>query len=325
MVSDKKIAILGLDNAGKSSIITAMKKKFDIPKHIKGLKPTKRIDRNSFQFMDHIIYINDFGGQKHYIDEYLRHKVRYLSSIDLLIYTIDIQDSLRFEETMNFFKEMVSFFKEMGKNSIPIAIFLHKCDPRLREDPTIQKNILLIKSEFRPWMQEFKILFFESSVFNILSVIRGFSRSIMMLYTQHETLQTFLDDLVDKMENVMALLLFDQNGIELASYFLDHITLPMKKKMIALYEVAQKRISDSQIDRYEFSDRLDEFTKVSGVIQSLIIEGMNFYFVIILEEHVVEVLIDQLNFFESSIEAMREILEIVLLDDMEIVSKLNPA
>ena len=88
MVSDKKLAVLGLDNAGKTSIITAMKEKFDLPEKVKGLKPTKRIDRSSFQFMDHIIYLNDFGGQQHYIDEYLRHKVRYLSGIDLLYYTV---------------------------------------------------------------------------------------------------------------------------------------------------------------------------------------------------------------------------------------------
>ncbi len=46
MVSDKKIAVLGLDNAGKTSIITAMKKRFDVPAAVKGLKPTKRISRS---------------------------------------------------------------------------------------------------------------------------------------------------------------------------------------------------------------------------------------------------------------------------------------
>ncbi|MHA1561979.1 MAG: hypothetical protein ACTSPA_07610 [Promethearchaeota archaeon] len=45
MVSDKKVALLGLDNAGKTSILTAMRKKFDVPEAVKGLKPTKKIER----------------------------------------------------------------------------------------------------------------------------------------------------------------------------------------------------------------------------------------------------------------------------------------
>lgn len=324
MVSDKKIAILGLDNAGKTSVIVGMKKRFDVPQNVLGLKPTKRIDRTSFQFMDHIIYLNDFGGQKHYIDEYIQHKVRYLSGIDLLYYAVDVQDSLRFEETMNFFKEVVNFFKEMERFDIPIVIFFHKCDPKIENDPTIQKNIALLQAEFRPWMQDFTIRFFKTSIFNMLSIIQAFSKGIMLLYSKHETLQNFIDDMVDKMENVMALMLFDRNGIELASYFLENITIDMKKKILTLYEIAQKRILEKQAEKYEFSDRLDMFTKVSGVIQSIYIEGLDFYMLIVLEEHEAEILVDQLNYFEAIFPEMTHILQTVLLDDLEMTSKLNP-
>ena len=324
MVSDKKIAVLGLDNAGKTSIITAMKKRFDVPAEVKGLKPTKHIDRSSFQFMDHIIYLNDFGGQKHYIDEYLKHKVRYLSGIDLLYYTIDVQDSLRFEETLNFFKEVVVFFKEIEKLDVPIAIFMHKSDPKISNDPTIQKNINIVKQHFRPYMEDFQIHFFNTTIFDIASVINAFSKGIMLLYSQHQTLQNFIDDVVDKMENVMALMLFDQNGIELASYFLEHITLDMKKRLIALYEIAQRRIVEKKSENYEFSDRLDTYTKVSGVIQQFYIEGLEFYLLLVLEEHDPEVLVDQLNFFEQSIGPMHEILQTVLLDDLNAENTLNP-
>jgi GTPase SAR1 family protein len=324
MVSDKKIAILGLDNAGKTSIITAMKKKFDIPAEIKGLKPTKRIDRSSFQFMDHIIYLNDFGGQQHYIDEYLRHKVRYLSGIDLLYYAIDIQDSLRFDESLNFFKEVVGFFKEIEKTNVPITIFLHKTDPKISKDPTIEKNINILKQSFRPYMSDFQIRFYNTTIFDISSVINAFSNGIMLLYSQHEVLQKFIDDTVDKMENVMSLMLFDMNGIELASYFLEHITLEMKKKLLTLYEMTQKRIVGQKSERYEFSDRLDAFTKVSGVIQQFNIEGLAFYLLLVLEEHEPAILIDQLNFFEQSIGPMHEILQTILLDDLNKEQELNP-
>src|SRR6056297_2929410 len=100
MVTNKKIAIMGIDNAGKTSIITTMKKRFDVPNEIKGLKPTKQIERSSVQFLDHIIYQSDYGGQEIYRNEYLKHKDRYLAGIDLLFYVIDIQDSMRFQESV---------------------------------------------------------------------------------------------------------------------------------------------------------------------------------------------------------------------------------
>ena len=102
MVSDKKIALLGLDNAGKSSIVISMQKRFNIPKEIQGLKPTLKVSRSSFQFMDHIIYVNDFGGQENYLDMYLKDKVRYLADIDLVFFVIDLQDSLKFNKFMVF-------------------------------------------------------------------------------------------------------------------------------------------------------------------------------------------------------------------------------
>ena len=58
--------------------MTAMQKKFNITDEVKGLKPTKQIERNSFQFMNHTIYQEDYGGQRIYRDQYLKFKNRYL-------------------------------------------------------------------------------------------------------------------------------------------------------------------------------------------------------------------------------------------------------
>ncbi len=323
MVSDKKLAVLGLDNAGKTSIITGMKQKFDLPETVKGLKPTLKVERTSFQFMDHIIYLNDFGGQKHYIDEYLKHKIRYLSGIDLLFYVIDIQDSFRFEETVSYLDKILTYFEE-SKMDVPIVIMLHKTDPKLKEDPAIRKNVGIIKHRVRSWMEKFNIRFFETNIFEIHTIIQAFSRGIALLYTQNESIQKFLLDIVGKMENVISLLIFEQNGIELGSYFMENITLDMRKKVLTLYEIAQRRIIEDNMNSYEFSDRLDAFTKVSGLIQAFDIEGLQFYIMLILEEYEPEVVIDQFNFFERSTSDIYEILRNLLVDEDTKTNSLNP-
>ena len=323
LVSDKKIAILGLDNAGKSSILLAMKKKFDIPEAVRGLKPTIKVERTSFQFMDHIIYMNDFGGQKSYIDEYLSHKVRYLSGIDMFFYVIDVQDSPRFDESIKFFQELTDYFEEIQR-FVPIMIIFHKCDPKIQTDPTIIKNLGILKHRLRPWQEKFPIRFFKTNIFDLRSVVQAFSLGIKSLYTQSEAIQKFVDDIVDKMENVMALMVFEQNGIELGSYFLENITIQMQKRILMLYEIAQRRIVNQNVNTHEFSDRLDPFTKISGVIQAFDIEGLQFYIMLALEEHDAEVVVDQFNFFEQFSRETYDILRSLLLDDLEDDKALNP-
>ncbi|MHA1619891.1 MAG: hypothetical protein ACTSVZ_11475, partial [Promethearchaeota archaeon] len=263
-------------------------------------------------------------GQKKYVDEYLAHKVRYLSGIDLLYFVIDIQDSLRFDEAFKFLEEVLAFFKEM-KTFIPIMILYHKFDPKLKEDLTIVNNRLRLQKMLKPLEKDFEIHFYETSIFDVKSIIHAISKGIYFLYDHTIAIQKFVDELVQKMDNVMALLIFEQNGIELGSYFLDHITLNKKLKILTLYEISQKRIIDENLNTFEFSDRLDPFTKISGTIQSFMIEGLRFFILLILEEHEEKVIIDQFNYFEKSHEEFHEILKAILLDDYPVDQALNPS
>ncbi|MHA1776438.1 MAG: hypothetical protein DRO88_10855 [Promethearchaeia archaeon] len=322
MVSDKKIALMGLDNAGKTSILTTMRKKFDISEEIKGIKPTLKVERSNFQFLNHIIYSADYGGQKKYLDEYLAHKTRYLSSIDLLFFVVDIQDSLRFQESIDFLKEILDYFEEIDNKS-PIVILYHKTDPKLREDPTILHNQEQYTELLQPFLEKHPMHFYNTSIYDIATILHAFSKGILFLYDQTTAIQKIIDDFVEKIENVMALLIFEQNGIELGSYFLEHITLQMKKKILTLYEISQRRILEENLNTYEFSDRLDTFTKVSGTIQSFEIEGVKFFILLILEEHDEEMVVSQFNYFENAHDELQAILRAILLDEYE-DQQLNP-
>ncbi len=324
MVSQKKISILGLDNAGKTSSLIALKKKFDVPKEVKGLKPTLRVERSNVQFLDHIINIMDMGGQEKYREEYLAHKDRYLAGMDLLFFVIDVQDGLRIDESFDYFLDITNYLAEI-EEFIPIQILLHKVDPKITEDPTIIKNLETIMLRFSNMDDRFQLNFTATNIFEIHTIIQAFSEGIAMLYANRsDVILKFLLDFVEKMENVMALLLFEQNGIELGSYFLDHITLPMQKKILTLYEIAQRRIMDTNSNTYEFSDRLDAFTKVSGVMHSMDIEGLKFYMLLVVEEHSEEVVVEQLNYFEEMYAEMNEILRNLILDDPSYKNRLSP-
>ena len=304
-------------------MLTLMKKKFDVEKEIRGLKPTLKVDRSSLTFLSHEITSWDFGGQKTYRDEYLKHKDRYLAGVDLVYYVVDVQDVLRFDEAMDYFKEVMSYFKE-NNLKIPVVIMLHKVDIKLVDDPTIQDNIVKLKTRFQEFLPDFKMKFFTTTIQQLQTVVHAFSSGISMLYTQTDALNKFMLDIVNKMKNVMALLLFEQSGISVAEYYLEHITLAMKRKILTLFEIAERRIMQRNVNTYEFSDRLDAFTKVSGLIQVFEIDGMKFFVLLVVEEHDEEEVINQFNFFEEAYAGVGEIIKTLLEDEPEKQSMLNP-
>ena len=95
----KKICFLGLDNAGKKSIITTITKRFGFEEEVKNLLPTKRIDRDMFKFLGVEFMRMDFGGQIQYREQYLQSPGKYLGGADLIFYIIDAQDPDRYIET----------------------------------------------------------------------------------------------------------------------------------------------------------------------------------------------------------------------------------
>ena len=112
---------MGLDNAGKTSIITAITKRFGFEEEIARLSPTRRIARDTFRFLGIEFTRMDFGGQKQYREEYLKHPEKYLSGTDLMFYVIDAQDFNRYIESIDYLEDVLLFFKEEQGN-VPICI-----------------------------------------------------------------------------------------------------------------------------------------------------------------------------------------------------------
>ncbi|GAF72913.1 unnamed protein product, partial [marine sediment metagenome] len=136
---NKKIAFLGLDNAGKTSIITAIKSRFGFEDDIMGLAPTRRVDRETFRFLNIEFSQLDFGGQAKYREDYLKNPDRYLAGTDLIFYVIDAQDPARYMESIDYLDQLLIYFKE--EQFYPqIAVLFHKFDPQILEDKEVNKR-----------------------------------------------------------------------------------------------------------------------------------------------------------------------------------------
>ena len=61
-----KVVIAGLDNAGKTSCLIALKQKYNFHEEVKNLKPTVRIEYSSLNFLILLSYLlSTSAGKQH--------------------------------------------------------------------------------------------------------------------------------------------------------------------------------------------------------------------------------------------------------------------
>ena len=278
----KKIAFLGLDNAGKTSIITAITKRFGFEETVAKLMPTRRIARDTFKFLGLEFSRLDFGGQRIYRDDYLKHPEKFLNGIDLIFYVIDAQDFDRYIESIDYLEEVLLFFKE-SQEDVMVSILFHKFDPQLVDDVEINKRILTLKQALTRYSNHFDIFFFETTIFDIKSVMDAFSSGLSMLFEKMEMVSNLFTE-ISKNYNAILISLFDSKGITLGEFYRPHLQLTQKLKIYEIYLNLQKRIIAENRMLYEFSDKFDNGERFSGIIEVLKFGNLDFYLLFIIEE-----------------------------------------
>ena len=115
-----KSLILGLDNAGKTTILKSF-----MGETIKNLPPTKGFNYQKFEYKNIEFLIWDLGGQKSirkFWEDY------YEQQNDAIIYVIDSSDTYRLDESG---KELYSILQQPELSSLPILIYANKQDLNL--------------------------------------------------------------------------------------------------------------------------------------------------------------------------------------------------
>jgi len=139
-VNDKKILILGLEEAGKTSIYEVI---FEGKQwwEVKNLYPTRGIQRHK---QGSRLYIWDLGGQRSYLKEYHKNAEEIFPSTTALIYVVDGADPENFKRSREEFEWALEKMKEFSPNAI-IHCLIHKMD----KFPTPKDTFDGIKAYFK--------------------------------------------------------------------------------------------------------------------------------------------------------------------------------
>ena len=291
---------MGLDFAGKTSIITAISKKFGFEQDILKLMPTRKIARDAFKFLGIEFIRMDFGGQLQYREEYLKNPTKYISGTDLLFYVIDAQDYDRYVETIDYLDQILLFLKE-NQEYPPLCILFHKFDPQLTKEKVINQRILTIKQALIRYSNDFDIFFFETSIYDIKSIMDAFSSGLSLLFEKMEMVSRLFSR-ISKNYNSIMIALFDAKGITIGEYYRPHLHLTEKIRIYDKYLEVQKKIIAENRTLLEFSDKFEDGSRYSGLVEILKFGNLDFYLLFIIEEDEedLEKTVEVLNKLESA-------------------------
>jgi len=185
---ETKIICVGLDNAGKTAILTKFGDRLGIQELMK-LEPTKKIERREVETDNLTLWIWDFGGQKTYREIYLEEPEKYFLQTDLLLYVIDVQDPKKYDESFNYFNSILSIMNTLEEKPYIIS-FIHKSDPDIRDDPEFQLNAELLKDRINELFEnrEFEYDIFITSIYNLVSSEPKFSKYLKDVLREQQSL-----------------------------------------------------------------------------------------------------------------------------------------
>ena len=278
-----KILMTGLDRAGKTSFLHAVKKRYS--EIIKTL-PTKGIARSEekiFEEQNSIISLWDLGGQKKYRDRFLEQKKVYLYNVDLLFYFIDIQDTERISETIELFGTVINSLIELEEFP-PIVVCLNKFDPDLKNAKDIKKNIKTVDEKIKEISERFFVKIFQTSIFDHWSVVSAYSFGLSQLSPNRELFENQLKHFAKKISSD-AILLLNENGIILSNFSKSGISEKVFEISAPHFQTLYKTFKEFKLLKQDFlisSGITSESKKI--IFKRIPVEKYNLYLLLFMEK-----------------------------------------
>jgi hypothetical protein len=163
----------------------------------------------------------DLGGQDSYRIAYIKNPGKYFDGTEIAIYVIDILDKSRFAEAISYLTDVVEQFALL-EIFPPIFVFFHKFDPALIKSSLNEMNntLLNLKEKIRTHVDYAKIYFYQTSIYDMGTIINAMSEILLTLYPKSELLQKTVAEFAKKVKSEGAVVI-DGNCLIVSSYYED--------------------------------------------------------------------------------------------------------
>ncbi len=307
-----KIIVSGLDDAGKTSILTALNYKFDFMDHITSLTPTIKVNYLKSDFLNKKVIFWDMGGQEQYRQQYLKKPTVYFDSTDLLIYVIDIQNPDSFDTSLDYLDSILKYFLD-DNLIIPVLVAFHKYDPNIITYKEINKKIKTLSAKISQKYPQFRITFQQTTIYDVVSIIQLISYGLSFFDDRYLELSLLIQEYSQIFQS-SSLIIFDKSGLIIADYYNDILdtlntisTINSIKKHLFLI----KRSYDEDDEGYKWgmANIIDKNGAQSYIVQITVSEE-RFYISIFIEKEYMENIDNNIHLF---LEELSPLLSSVLI------------
>ena len=295
-----KIIIAGLDNAGKTSILTALNKKYDFQKDIISLTPTIRVEYQATEFLKNRVVFWDMGGQEKYRKLYQKKQDLYFSDTDLLVYVIDIQDPERIETSLAYLGMILKYFKK-HKMDLPLIVSFHKFDPEFIRNEQMVEQIEALRKHILKLYPSLRILFQQTSIYDIISIVQLISYGLSVFDEKFFDISELLEKSLKEFDSE-SLILFDKNGIIISEYYREIVEPEIYIELIESIKehlfLLKRMQEESHETDYTFSSIGDELL---SYLHRILLEGESLFVSVVLKEKLKESLLEKFSGFLSEL------------------------
>ncbi len=282
-INEFKLVIAGLDNAGKSSALIALRKKYNFYERVKNLKPTIKIDYSSFKFLEtYRINLWDMGGQKKFRKIYISNPI-YFTETNYIYYLIDIQDEIKFEESVKYLHDLLNIYRDLDYSNEVIICF-NKYDPKFKYSEDFFDRAEMIKNLILSQNKDMKFKFFDTSYYDISSISKAISYSLDKLLNL-EVIDIGLSKIVNQFSCSYAIL-YTASGLIISDHYMDVMDIRAFEEKISsrINEDLEffQRLKDEDVkidDRVALSEDRTEYVKrysiISGNIENTFYIGIS--------------------------------------------------
>lgn len=300
-----KVVIAGLDEAGKTSILTALDKKYDFQKDIISLTPTIRVEYHATEFLRNKTVFWDMGGQQKYRELYENKQDIYFSGTDLLLFVIDIQDRERFDTSLSYLDMILQNFLKHNLE-IPLIITFHKFDPGLKNVEKCILDVNFLKDTIIERYPTFKILFQQTSIYDIISIVQLISYGLSIFDEKFFELSELLEHYLEEF-NCKSLILFDKNGIIVSEFYSSVIEPKIYIEFLESIKEHLFLLKRMQEESYEADSNFSSMgNELLSYLHKLEVRDQSFFTSVIIQERNKDALLEKFSDFLRDVKNILE-------------------
>ena len=213
-----KLLIMGLDNAGKTSIILTLMRDFE---KVEQVKPTTGIQRRLFDFLGVLISEWDLGGQQVYRKTYLTSKAgEIFPNTRILIFIIDVQETKRYDEAVEYLGGIVTQLNTLNVKPA-VFVFFHKYDKEYTNPLStteLNNNSLALRNVIKEEIGYDNIEFYRTSIYDMQTLLIAMSKILLSVNSRSKAVESAIQELAERLGSE-GLELIDDNSLIVGFYY----------------------------------------------------------------------------------------------------------